>query len=81
MREGIQLSATTRYVIKYVFKTISRQKNSILEKLEEEFPRSMIDQYISFYSLRSWGQLQVKLGSPLKSEQKNGRACQAYDCG
>jgi phospholipase D1/2 len=59
---GDLLSATTRYVIKYVYKTISRQKNSILEKLEEEFPRSMIDQYISFYSLRSWGQLQFGAG-------------------
>jgi hypothetical protein len=53
------MSATTRYIIKYVYKAVSRQKNSIIEKLEEEFPDKRTADYISFYALRTWGQLQV----------------------
>jgi hypothetical protein len=61
----VQLSATTRYIIKYVYKAVSRQKNSIIEKLEEEFPDKRTSDYISFYSLRTWGRLQVRTTSAI----------------
>eukprot|EP01088_Endostelium_zonatum_P019194 TRINITY_DN6502_c0_g1_i1.p1 TRINITY_DN6502_c0_g1~~TRINITY_DN6502_c0_g1_i1.p1 ORF type:complete len:1166 (-),score=298.89 TRINITY_DN6502_c0_g1_i1:43-3540(-) len=47
----------TRYIIKYVYKTINRQKNSILEKLHEEFPEVDLNEYIHFCALRNWGTL------------------------
>ncbi len=59
------MSATTRYIIKYVYKAVSRQKNSIIEKLEEEFPDKRTSDYISFYSLRTWGRLQVRTTSAI----------------
>eukprot|EP00027_Filamoeba_sp_ATCC50430_P013027 CAMPEP_0168572504 /NCGR_PEP_ID=MMETSP0413-20121227/17974_1 /TAXON_ID=136452 /ORGANISM="Filamoeba nolandi, Strain NC-AS-23-1" /LENGTH=364 /DNA_ID=CAMNT_0008605567 /DNA_START=42 /DNA_END=1137 /DNA_ORIENTATION=- len=48
---------TTRYIIKYIFKTISRQGNSIKEKLKNEFPDEDIDQRLCFFSLRNYGVL------------------------
>lgn len=64
---GDLLSATTRYIIKYVYKAVSRQKNSIIEKLEEEFPDKRTSDYISFYSLRTWGRLQPE-GGPVTEQ-------------
>eukprot|EP01117_Protostelium_nocturnum_P008284 TRINITY_DN2958_c0_g2_i2.p1 TRINITY_DN2958_c0_g2~~TRINITY_DN2958_c0_g2_i2.p1 ORF type:complete len:1421 (-),score=501.03 TRINITY_DN2958_c0_g2_i2:57-4319(-) len=50
---GSLVDIATRYVIKYVYKTIGRQGHSIIERLEDEFPNVDVSQYISFYSLRN----------------------------
>jgi phospholipase D1/2 len=55
---GDLFSATTRYIIKYVYKAVCRQNNSLLEKLQAEFPGENIENYVSFFSLRNYGFLQ-----------------------
>ncbi|PRP81671.1 phospholipase D, Pi-PXPH-PLD [Planoprotostelium fungivorum] len=50
---GSLVDIATRYVIKYVYKTIGRQGHSIIEKLKQEFPEVDVSQYISFYALRN----------------------------
>ncbi|KAL6070882.1 Phospholipase [Balamuthia mandrillaris] len=57
---GDLLSASTRYIIKYVYKTVSRQGNSLLEKLQAAFPDVNISHYVSFHSLRNYGALAGK---------------------
>eukprot|EP01087_Luapelamoeba_hula_P008735 TRINITY_DN2206_c0_g1_i1.p1 TRINITY_DN2206_c0_g1~~TRINITY_DN2206_c0_g1_i1.p1 ORF type:complete len:1114 (+),score=189.00 TRINITY_DN2206_c0_g1_i1:58-3399(+) len=52
---GDVLAATTRYIIKYVYKTVCRQGNSLFEKLQTEFPDVCIENYVSFCSLRNYG--------------------------
>eukprot|EP01102_Stenamoeba_stenopodia_P020675 TRINITY_DN8154_c0_g1_i3.p1 TRINITY_DN8154_c0_g1~~TRINITY_DN8154_c0_g1_i3.p1 ORF type:complete len:298 (-),score=64.21 TRINITY_DN8154_c0_g1_i3:72-965(-) len=47
-------SASTRYIIKYVYKAISRQGGSILEMLKADFPEEDLSQYIGFYALRNY---------------------------
>lgn len=55
----------TRYVIKCVYKAISRNKNSIFGRLSDEFPGIKFEDYISFYSLRNYG----ALGTNVVTEQ------------
>eukprot|EP01100_Stratorugosa_tubuloviscum_P005997 TRINITY_DN261_c1_g1_i2.p1 TRINITY_DN261_c1_g1~~TRINITY_DN261_c1_g1_i2.p1 ORF type:complete len:410 (+),score=180.18 TRINITY_DN261_c1_g1_i2:1009-2238(+) len=50
-------SVTTRYIIKYVYKTISRRKHSVLQKLQEEFPNQNLEDYIIFLSMRNYGEI------------------------
>jgi len=54
---GILNDAATVYLIKYHFKAISREGNSILEKLASDFPGVDLSEYISFHCLRNWGEL------------------------
>jgi phosphatidylserine/phosphatidylglycerophosphate/cardiolipin synthase-like enzyme/Ca2+-binding EF-hand superfamily protein len=49
--------ATTRYIIKYGYKTINRSSDrasSILERLTAEFPQVDLSQYIQFMAMRNY---------------------------
>lgn len=48
---------STRYIIHWIYSTISRNSESLMEALAEKFPDVDISEYISFFSLRNWGQL------------------------
>ena len=48
-----KLLASTRYVMKFQYETISRGGNSLIEKLHKEFPDVDLSNYISFHTLRT----------------------------
>jgi len=60
---------TTRYIIKWVYKTINRKKTSLLQLLAAEFPHVALDEYISFYSLRTWDRTDACVGDEYLTEQ------------
>ena len=51
---GSLLSVATRYVIKYIYKTINREEHSLWEKLQTEFPDVDVSQYLTFHCLRNY---------------------------
>jgi phospholipase D1/2 len=52
---GDLFAASTRYVMKYVYKAINRDQNrSLLTVLNEEFPNEDIGNYIMFHALRNY---------------------------
>jgi phospholipase D1/2 len=57
-------AASTRYMLKYTNRTISRGGNSILEKLQQDFPDVDVHEYIRFGTPRQIG----RLGDTLLSE-------------
>eukprot|EP00742_Colponemidia_sp_Colp-10_P008681 GILJ01009418.1.p1 GENE.GILJ01009418.1~~GILJ01009418.1.p1 ORF type:complete len:951 (-),score=125.96 GILJ01009418.1:169-3021(-) len=46
------VNPSLRMVLHYQYRTISRSKYSILQRLQREFPSIELDQYISFFCLR-----------------------------
>lgn len=50
-------SPTTLYIIKYTYKSINRQNESLFAKLESDFPNIKISDYISFHCLRNYGKM------------------------
>jgi len=73
---GDIFAAATRYVMKYVYKTINRDKGrSLLTRLENEFPGVDISNYISFHALRNYGFLPPlpKASTPLNSHMESCR--------
>lgn len=50
-------AASTRYMLKYTYRTISRGGHSLLEKLQQDFPDVDIHQYVEFATPRQIGRL------------------------
>lgn len=57
-------AASTRYMLKYTYRTISRGGHSLLEKLQKDFPDVDVHEYIRFGTPRQIG----RLGNDLVSE-------------
>ena len=57
-------AASTRYMLKYTYRTISRGGHSLLEKLQKDFPGVDVHEYIRFGTPRQLG----RLGNDLVSE-------------
>jgi phospholipase D1/2 len=57
-------SPTTLYIIKYTYKSINRQGESLFAKLENDFPNVDLSEYVSFHCLRNYG----KMGDSYHSE-------------
>jgi phospholipase D1/2 len=57
---GVLNDPATVYLIKYHFRAISREGNSILERLARDFPGVDLSNYISFNCLRNWGDLNTQ---------------------
>lgn len=57
-------AASTRYMLKYTYRTISRGGHSLLEKLQQDFPGVDVHEYIRFGTPRQIG----RLGDDLVSE-------------
>lgn len=57
-------AASTRYMLKYTYRTISRGGHSLLEKLQRDFPDVDVHEYIRFGTPRQLG----RLGNDLVSE-------------
>jgi len=57
-------SASTRYMLKYTYRTISRGGHSLLEKLQQDYPGVDVHQYVKFGTPRQIG----RLGETLVSE-------------
>eukprot|EP01127_Copromyxa_protea_P015007 TRINITY_DN4263_c0_g3_i1.p1 TRINITY_DN4263_c0_g3~~TRINITY_DN4263_c0_g3_i1.p1 ORF type:complete len:998 (+),score=126.65 TRINITY_DN4263_c0_g3_i1:308-2995(+) len=51
---GDIMNAATQYLIKYTYKTLNRQSDSLLERLKSDFPGVDLSYYISVNSLRNW---------------------------
>eukprot|EP00008_Paramoeba_atlantica_P004311 CAMPEP_0201482708 /NCGR_PEP_ID=MMETSP0151_2-20130828/6972_1 /ASSEMBLY_ACC=CAM_ASM_000257 /TAXON_ID=200890 /ORGANISM="Paramoeba atlantica, Strain 621/1 / CCAP 1560/9" /LENGTH=1333 /DNA_ID=CAMNT_0047865521 /DNA_START=265 /DNA_END=4266 /DNA_ORIENTATION=+ len=67
---GDLFAASTRYVMKYVYKTINRDGNrSLMARLKKEFPEVNISDYISFHSLRNYGYVE---SAPSKKDGEGG---------
>jgi phospholipase D1/2 len=57
-------SASTRYMLKYTYRTISRGGHSLLEKLQQDYPGVDVHQYVKFGTPRQIG----RIGDNLISE-------------
>lgn len=57
-------AASTRYMLKYTYRTISRGGHSLLEKLQKDFPDVDVHEYVRFGTPRQIG----RLGDELISE-------------
>jgi phospholipase D1/2 len=55
--DGDPSDASIQQVIKWQYRTIINSKGSILNTLRETFPKANLEDYISFYCLRSHGML------------------------
>eukprot|EP01094_Clydonella_sp_ATCC50884_P022040 TRINITY_DN4980_c1_g1_i1.p1 TRINITY_DN4980_c1_g1~~TRINITY_DN4980_c1_g1_i1.p1 ORF type:complete len:1036 (+),score=300.83 TRINITY_DN4980_c1_g1_i1:143-3109(+) len=62
---GNLVDIATRYVVKWIYKTINRRKTSIFHLLGKDFPDVDLENYIQFFSLRAWD----KLGDAYVTEQ------------
>jgi phospholipase D1/2 len=45
----------------FIFKTICRGGNSLLERFQKEFPQLNYRDYLSFHALRNWGTISGQL--------------------
>tara|TARA_R110002050_G_scaffold282049_1_gene429825 strand:- start:1994 stop:4417 length:2424 start_codon:yes stop_codon:yes gene_type:complete len=69
---GDIFSAATKYVIKYVYKTINRdsRKRSLLSKLQDDFPDADLSDYITFHGLRNYGYVEEPITADTIPEQE-----------
>jgi phosphatidylserine/phosphatidylglycerophosphate/cardiolipin synthase-like enzyme len=62
---GNLAAASTRYIIKHVYKSISRSEDSLFARLKKRFPSVDLTQYVKFFSLRAHGMI----GDRMHTEQ------------